>query len=232
MIMLPVILILVAAVMLFGSLGNSLSNVFNGGSVQYDERTMQTYGNEQYAKAFANAEAYEENLLITFLINDERDGYYVYACVGDDMDVDVKELFGNENTRFGATVLRTVNSEYYEYSLSSNLADVMTKMADDVVSVSDEAVGEGTDTSRSVLINNSSLTMNEATVNKSLKKFTEKTGIEAAIVVEDMEEVFGKTLATGDIVTVIIAVAIIALAIYLIYKAVRSRKQGDNGGYN
>lgn len=230
MIMLPIIFVLIFVLIFFGSFTGAISNIANGGSVEYNERTMQTYGNEQYAKAFGSSERYEENIMIIFLVNDKYDGFYTYACVGDELDVNVKELFGNEYTEFGYTVLNTVNSEYYEFSLSSNLADVMSKMADKVVkkgSVPPEGfASEGL----SKLTNYSSLALNEGTVNNALEEFTAETGIGASIVVEDMEKVFGKSISFADIMTVIIMIALLALIIYLIYKAVRSRKNGGKGG--
>lgn len=240
MIMLPIILVLVLAIVFFGSFSTAFSNITNGGTIEYDERTMQTYGNERYAEVFGSSDAYEENILIVFLVNDEYDGYYVYACVGDDLETDVKELFGNEYTEFGRTVVNTVNDEYYEFSLSSNLADVMTKMADEVTEISAGSEASDKDMELCGLTNRSSLSLNENTINKALSRFTEQTGISAAIVVDNTEAVFGKSLAIGDIFTVLFMIAGVALLVYLIYKAVRNRKNGkgngqsggQNGGYN
>lgn len=230
--LLPVLMVLIVSIVAFGVLGNSISNVFNGGSVQYDERTMQQYGGAKYSEAFGSVENYEENILIVFLVEEGYDGYYTYACVGDDLETSVRELFGNEYTPFGRTVLNTVNAELYEFSLSSNLADIMNKMSDEVDKVSKTTYGGSSETSR--LINESALSINENTVNKALKAFTDETGISAVIVVEEMEAVFGKTLSATDITTVIICVALIVLAIYLIVKYIRSKKKygGNNNNNN
>ncbi|MBR2343968.1 MAG: hypothetical protein IKA64_06935 [Clostridia bacterium] len=227
---LPIVFVLVFAMALIIPFTTAVSNIVNGGSVRYDERVMQTYGNEQYAAAFGDeTSTYEENILIVFLVNEERDGYYVYACVGDDLATDVKALYGNDRTPFGATVLSTVNSEYYEYSLSSNLADVMNKMASETKNAG--AVGtEGKNTSRSRLYNKSSLAMNESTVTSALFAFTEQTGISASIVVEDMEEVFGKKIQVGDIMIVVLMLLIVALTVFLIVRAIRAKKNGGGGG--
>ena len=83
---------------------------------------------------------------------------------------------------------------------------------------------------KSHLTNHSRLNMNEKTVNSALEKFTEATGISIVIVVDDMEAVFGKSFTGEDIFTIIIMVGLVILAIYLIVKAVKSRKNGGNGG--
>lgn len=229
MIMLPIIFLMIFLLVFFGSFLGAVGNIANGGSVIYNERTMQTYGNEQYAKAFGSSERYEENIMIIFLVNDKYDGYYTYACVGDDLDADVKELYGNQYTEYGYTLLNTV-PDYYEFSLSSNLADVMTRMAKATVRAGGAPSPTLESEGLSRLTNYSPLAMNEGTVNKALEEFTAETGIGACIVVEDMEKVFGKKISIGDIMTILITVALLALVIYLIYKAIRSRKGGGKGG--
>ena len=209
---------------------DSVGSIMNGGSVQYDEQEMQRYGLEQYALAFSEAEEYEENILIAFLVNEERDGYYVYACVGDYLDLEVREMFGDEYTRFGAVTLSTVNSEYYEFSLSSNLADVMTKMAKEIEHVGGTMSVEPIDIEMSRVANDSSLAINEETVNRALKDFAERTGIGAVIVIEDMEELFGKSFDFGDVIVILMMVGLIVLGIVLIVNAVKSKKGGSKSG--
>ena len=219
----PIIFILIFGVFFFELFASAFMSIASGGSVVYDERTMQTYGNQCYSEEFADSGKYEENILVVFLVNEERDGYYVYACVGDDLETDVKELWGNEYTALGRTVLNTVNEEYYEFSLSSNLADVMNKMTTEVTRVSSAPSGEA-DTSLSHLTNRSSLDMNENTVNKALVAFTEETHIPAVIVVDDMETVFGKGISFADIILVLIAVGSVALVVYVIYRNTKNYK--------
>ena len=199
-------------------------------AAQHDEQEMQRYGLEQYSLAFSEAEEYEENILIAFLVNEERDDYYVYACVGDYLDLEVREMFGDEYTRFGAVTLSTVNSEYYEFSLSSNLADVMTKMAKEIEHVGGTMSVEPIDIEMSRVANDSSLAINEETVNRALKDFAERTGIGAVIVIEDMEELFGKSFDFGDVVVILMMVGLIVLGIVLIVNAVKSKKGGSKSG--
>ena len=85
------------------------------------------------------------------------------------------------------------------------------------------------------LTNKSKLQLNADTVNTSLQSFTEKTGIPIVVVVDEAEEVFGKTIAFADIFTVLIALVLIGVAIYMIVKAVKNSKNrpgGNNHGNN
>ena len=244
--LLPIVLILIVAVMLISIVGSAVANVANGGSIYYDETVFQQYADDQYAAEFASYSNYENNLLIVFLTNEEADGYYVIAWVGDNIHNEINYMFGDETTTFGRVVQGSINREYYAYSLDSNLANVMDQMGDHIdnlgLSSSFRKVKESTNPPTSHLTNHSSLSMTEETVNESLQAFTEKTEIPVVIVVDTMENVFGKTLPIGDIITVLFLLAILGVAIYLIVKSVKNNKNNknnnnnngnyNNGGYN
>ena len=234
MLILPIILIIAVGVLLFGYVGSAITNVANGGYAYYDEQTLQAYADDQYAAEFSAYSNYENNLLIVFLANEDSDGYDVIAWVGDNIHSEINLMFGDETSTFGRIVQGTINREYYAYSLDSNLATVMDQMASRI-----EALGLESSfrtekapapTAESHLTNHSSLSLTAETVNDSLKAFTEKTGIPVVIVVDTVENVYGKTIPAGDIFVLIILVAILALAIFMIVKAVKNRN--NNGGNN
>ena len=68
------------------------------------------------------------------------------------------------------------------------------------------------------------ISITEATINSSLEAFTEATDIPIVIVIEDEEDVLDKKIDAADIFTIILAVALIALAVYLVIKAYKNRK--------
>ena len=74
--------------------------------------------------------------------------------------------------------------------------------------------------------------MTPATVDRALTEFTEKTGIPAVIVVEDLTDVFEKQLDSDTLVVVGFAVVLIIIAIVLIVKAVKNRKPSGGNGPN
>ena len=109
----PIIMLIFAGVFLFSFIGTSFSNVSNGGQVIYDEAVMQEYADIQYASAFGNSSAYEDNLLLVFLTNEEADGYYTIAWIGDNVKTEISNLFGDETTAYGVAVRGNINGEYY-----------------------------------------------------------------------------------------------------------------------
>ena len=232
--LLPIILLLVVSVLLVSIVGSAISNVANGGSVYYDEQVFQQYADEQYAAEFSSYSNYENNILLVFLVNEEADGYYALAWVGDNVHNSINYMFGDESTAFGQVVRGSINREYYAYSLDSNLANVMDQMGNRIDSLglasSFRIEKENTNPPTSHLTNHSTLNLTEETVNDALKAFTEKTDIPTVIVVDTMENVFGKTIPIGDIFIVIVLLVLMGVAIYMIVKTLKNRK--SNGGNN
>ncbi len=234
--MLPIVMLFMVVLVLIGSIGSAVANVANGGIISYNEETFQRYADTEYAKAFDTTTAYENNLLLVLLTNEECDGYYAIAWVGDNVETEINVMFGDETTEFGRVVQGSINGEYYAYSLDSNLATVMDKMAGKI-----EALGledpfkrpiEETAPIASHMVNYTDLQLTPNTVNTALEDFTARTDIPVVIVVDTMENVFGKTMPIGDIVLIVVMLGLAALSIYLIVKAVRNRKNGGDDDRN
>lgn len=237
MIVVAVIMLIFAATVLFGFLSSSLSNIAGGGRVEYDEAKMQRYADKQYEAEFGSTSSYEDNLLIVFLTNEDADGYYAIAWVGDNIRGEIADMFGDETTEFGRALLSSVNDTYYAYSLDSNLASAIDKMTDKVTSLgldsSFRSGGGHSGSYASHVTNKTKLSITDATVNGSLENFTDKTGIPIVIVVDTMRSAFGGTVTYGDMVALSISIGIAVLAVYLIYRACKKRKAdaAQSGGF-
>lgn len=235
MMLMPIIILLIAASLIFsviGSVGTAVSNVAKGGEILYDEPIMEDYADRQYAVEFKDANDYEDNILIVFLTDESREGYYTIAWVGDNITKNINLMFGNEYTEFGYEMTGNI-APYFEHSLSKNLASVIDGMTDEIVNLSLESSFDEENGSPagyvSHVTNHSTLEINEDTINRALLDFTEETDIPIVIVIDDIEDVFDKTISGSDIFVLIIAVAIGGVAIYLIYRAFKSKKDGDGG---
>ncbi len=228
--MLPIILILCAVMVILSVFGSAFGVIAEGGRVMYDNKEFESYAMEQYYAEFGDSgDAFEDNLLVVFLTDEERGGYYTIAIIGDNVKTTISDMFGNEYTEFGRAMLTSIDDDDYTNSLSKGLASTMEKMTIAVKS-------KGLESSfydqyshdkcpKSHVINRGDLSVNEKTVNRALEEFTNETGIPAIIVVDSMEEVFGKGLNASDIFSIIIAVALIAIAVVFIVKAVKKSKQ-------
>lgn len=221
----PIIIVM----MLVLSMCNGVDVTVNNG---YDEERFQDYANEQYAAEFGNSTAYEDNLLIVFLISEDHYDYNFIAWVGDHVATDINWMFGGNETELGQAMSACINAQSYKYSLDSNLAQVMQTMTKQVQELALEhsfSCDEDHAQVQSHLTNHTDLEMTESTVNGALRAFTDETGIPVVIVVEDMNDVFGKTstvegssISTGAIVVVALVVIVVVVIVVR-----RKKEQAD-----
>ena len=141
-------------------------------------------------------------------------------------------MFGNEYTEFGIAMLNSIDGDYYANSLSSGLARAVRRMASAVESKNlstpfyDQYSHEGVPESH--VVNRSNLSVNENTINSALEEFTERTDISVVIVIDSMEEVFGKGFTSEDIFSIVIAVGMIVVAVVIVVKSFKARKAAKN----
>ena len=160
----------------------------------YSESLFQEYTNNQYQKIYGETSCYEDNILLVFLTTDANDGYYTIAWVGDNVNYQITEMFGNEQTELGMIMTDSI-SDYHGYSLGSNLATVVNKMTDEVNDLGLDSPfnteSDRTTLAESKVYNYSNCEFTEATVNTALERFTNETGITLSIVVDNETTVFG-----------------------------------------
>lgn len=223
--MMPIFILIFVGIFFVAILGNAVTDLKNGGSIRYDEAVFQDYADMRYAEEFGESTAYEDNLLLVFLVNEQSDGYYTIAWCGYNIDSLISDMFGNEYTAYGQAVDSSVPA-YYEHSLSQNLASITDKMTARIVKLGlPSSFIEQEDHSVTVpshLTNHSHLPLSEQTVERALADFTEQTGIPVVFVVDDMEDVFEKTMG-ASILPLVIALIFAGIAIAMIVSAVKNR---------
>ncbi len=222
----PFIFIILAAVILFTAVFGAVGSIAEGGITEYQEKDFQAYADAEYAKAFSKSTAYEDNILIVFLTNEDADGYYSIAWVGDHIENDINYLFGGERSVFGVAMQQSINTAGYWYSLDSNLAMAVDTMAD---FVEEEGLTDSFTCNEnhiqvdSKLINYGEYDISEEIVNSALADFTERTGITMSIVVNDVGEVFS-TNYSRMIWGIILVVVLLGLAVLFVVKGIRNRR--------
>lgn len=229
----PIVFILIASLVFVSTIGSAVTAFREGGIVEYDEQGFQSYADERYHAEFGGSAAYEDNILIVFLVDDACESFYCITWNGDHVDKQVRGLFGGESSAFGRAVYASVNADYYAYSLDSDLATVVETMQDSVAALGLESYHSCSEVhvdADSHLTNRTSLELTDATVNDALVRFTEATEIPIVIVVDEMEDVFGRTMPMEYVMILLIAVIFMAVGIYMIVRAVKNRKK--NGGGN
>ncbi len=227
-----VILIILLAAVFINSVGSAFSSLVSGGNAEYSEEKLQAYADEHYSELFgSNPDTYEDNILLVFLTNEECNDFYTIAWVGDNIATEINMLFGDETTSYGNAVFSYVDTGYYAYSLDTALASVVDAMAKEIShlglasSFKSESSGAR---AASRFVNNTSLSLTEPTVEASLNRFTNETGIPISIVVGQMDAAVTKSLDFSELFPLILALAILGFIIWRIVKKKRA-ESGDDG---
>ena len=237
--LMPFLFLGIATMIVIFSIFGMFGNIAQGGVTDYDEARFQEYADYEYRNAFgaSTSAAYEDNILIVFLTNEEANDYYCIAWVGDHVDADINRLFGNQYTEFGTAIYENINVTNYKYSLDSNLALVVDQMADEISDLDVDKTFSCKESEHNVakskLINRGVYNLNSETVNAALERFTEETGITMSIVVNNMDTVLGVDYSSM-IMSIIIVLILVALSIFFIVKGVqaRRRKKADAANAN
>ncbi len=233
---LPIIILVLAGIFLVTSIVSLIAAVASGGVVQYNEYKFQAYADEQYSAIYGEYEdAYEDNIVIIFTTSESFDEYYSIAWVGDNISTNINLMFGDETTEFGYAMERCILVEDggYKSSLSKNLAMAVDLMKDSCSGYNSFVKNNSAERGPSVVINrDEDLNFNEQTVKNALDAFTEETGIPISIVIEDAEDVFGKTIPPSYIIMGLISLAICIFAGVWIYKSAKAKKQAARADEN
>ncbi len=184
------------------------ASVFNpnrdpNGNIIYDESAFQSYANEQYSAIFKDTEEYEQNILLVYTIYEGNDGFECIARVGDDVPTYINLMLTGE-------AISQHLSDYYENQFAKGVAMSIEELTAQLPQTSEDV-----DTSYSKVHNNSELSFNEGTINKALSEFTEKTGYNIAVVVEDGKDIFGISMDLTKIIGIVFMV-ILAVIIFIV----------------
>ena len=230
MMLLPILLVTIIAsfgLNVFGSIGTSISNLASGGSIRVNDEEMADYCERQYATEFSAAKEYEDNILLVFLVYDNREDFYSMAYVGDNLKDEINNMFGGRYTEYGQGLIANLNPNY-EDSLSRNLSATVRGMSEKIKNLGAKApfiVDKGSPGEYvSHVKNYSELDINNETVNTALEDFTKTTDIPIVIVIEDVGEVFEKSINPMDIVNVLLVVIMGAIVVFYIVRMIKSRK--------
>ena len=232
-IMLPFILILLAAVMLLSSVGTAFGAVASGGVVQYNEAAIQNYANENYIDLYGSN---ENNILLIFTVDENREDLPIcLAWVGDHLHRTVRTSFGGKGSPFNSAVDQSIPKDY-QFAFTQGLSDIVGIMEDYIaarnLSSSFSFSTRPDPNAQSMLINRSDLSINAETVEMALEHFTETTDIPISIIVDEDVNVYGKRVPADAWFTVIVALVLIGFAIYLIVRNILDKKQAKKNGGN
>lgn len=234
--LLPIIVLILASIFFVSSLINSISAISQGGIIQYDEVAFRNYTISQYNEIYEpNSEGYEDNIVIAFLTYEDNYEYNYMAIVGDHLEMQVNYMFGGNNTALGTAMHNAIPQNYSGAIHNIRFAINTMESKVNAIPASNRLICKETQqASKHEVINKTNLSISTESIEAAAASFTESTGIPISIVIDEAEDVFGKTVPASYIITLIICLIIIILAIVFIVRGIRARKYrgGGPGGYS
>lgn len=225
MILAPVILVLVIILLIVGSLGLSDNVVIDN----YNEEVFQDFASDRYMQLFGNEADYEDQILLVFVTQEDYYSFNYIAWTGYHINSRINDMLGDNTTELGRLMNNSISSGGYKYSLSRDLAQVITDLTEKVADLDlDNSLTCKTEHAavRAELINESDLSLTASMVEDALKDFTEQTGISFVVLVADSADVFGVAMPRNSAATKILLVVLIVVVVFLIIKLIRKKNHG------
>ncbi len=229
MILMPIIVCLVAALILFAVVVNSFSTVASGGNVDTGDVTDYAYG--QYIQHFGNT---EDSILFAILVDEDCSSGYYINMVGYHLNESIYNLFYPYPEEIGEAAGEPTYSSIY---LGSDIIQTVNDFRGQIEALGLSSSFTCNETSHehgeTKLINKTNFQFSESAINDSLAAFKSSTGISIAVVIEDIDDAVDRKIDMGSIIVMIICLAVIGFAIYSIVRAVREKNnRSGNDGFN
>ena len=154
----------------------------------YDESQLSDFASEQYQQAFGETQSYEDNLLLTFVVYEDRSQYAYMTWVGDHIGDEAFEYLQGDGTWLDELLDRQLETDY-QYSLSADLTRALRELARQMPEEPYTCHEDHSD-SPTALQNLSDLSLNRTLIEDALLYFRETTGIPIVLVVEDAADIF------------------------------------------
>lgn len=163
---------------------------YNSGSIVYDEGRLEDYASARYDDAFSRYDAYEDDLLLCFVVWEDRSDFSYLTWVGDHISNEAYAMLGGNDTELGLILERYVQYGYSD-TLTDDLCRALNALAAELEDLDIYTCGEDHSGTPSSFKNRSDLWIDEYLIEEAIDDFTERTGIPFALVIAEAEDVFG-----------------------------------------
>ena len=218
----PIIFIIV-------SIFSSLLLGFSINNVSYDEGKLEDYGIKKYEEVYkSSSKDYEKNLLINIITYEDGKQFDYITIVGDDVDLSIDLLFGNENTFFGSLVLANV-------LLDNNFNNLYYELSQAIDALSDTLSKQYVNIQKNIQIKNTSsfvFSSGDTELCSSLDRFYEITGYNLSVYVSNNTDAY-KTNLNDVIPGLIFCLIFLGFAVFILVKlakAIKTINQSEKDG--
>ena len=159
----------------------------------YSESKLETFCQQQYDAAFSETESYEDNVLLTIVVYEDRSDYSYMAWVGDHIKEETFAYLRGDGSRLDRILESSIQFDY-THSLASDLSHALRELAEEIDRATEYGsytCTEGHEDNPSCFLNYSQMELNEKLLSATIADLRERTGIPFVLVVEDAKDIFG-----------------------------------------
>lgn len=163
------------------------------GPESYDEQKLETFCQQQYDAAFRDTQTYEDNVLLTIVVYEDRSDYSYMTWVGDHINDETFAYLRGDGTRLDRILENSIQLDYTN-TLASDLSHALRELAaqiDEATEYGSYTCTEGHSENPSGFKNLSEMDLNETLIGSTIGELREQTGIPFVLVVEDAKDIFG-----------------------------------------
>lgn len=225
----PIIFLMVIALFMFVYISSAVSDIKSGGIVDPDDVTE--YATAEYYSAFGTS---EDCIMLTLLVDEECESGYYMNIIGWHLDEEIYNWFYDIPQEIGLEAGAKSYSELYLVSDIRREISEIKNMVLNINSASNFTCQENHIITDSALINKTDFDLQETEVNEWLSDFTESTGINMVIVVEDIDDAVERRMPISSIFIILICAGVLIAGIVYIIRLIKKRGgDGDDsdGGY-
>ncbi|MBQ3254034.1 MAG: hypothetical protein IJA65_05695 [Acholeplasmatales bacterium] len=192
-------------------------DLFKDGKAVYNKNKMNEYLKTNYENEFKSSAAYEDNIIFIFLYNEEYNDYSYDFYTGYDISTSVYNYLGNYSIT--SIIERYFEVSNYEGDIEKNLSKIMNEIT---IKLDEEFDGylkcdHTNDEYISKFTNNSNSELDSTKIEESLKDFTDTTRLSIVMVVDTMENVFGRTKNVNYDFLIIFGIIVLLFLIMMVY---------------
>ncbi len=241
---LPIIILVFALIFLVSSIVTLISVVSQGGIVIYDPVVFDNKATAAYEQYFdPKSETYEDNLLIYFSTEEGYADYHGIGIAGNNLQREILYMF-DEGGSFEVALEKAFTGKNYDKSFDRNMYDVITDLKIEASKLNSAFVDkpqEDTVKDPVLFVGDKNLTdfktdekgyTSEGYTYRGLKEFTEATGINVVMIIDDAESIFGRTIPASVIISGVISLGICIFAVVWIVKSVKAKKNAERAREN
>lgn len=195
----------------------SSGDLLTDGKAVYDKKKMNEYIKTNYENEFKDSATYEDNIILFFLYNEDYNEYLLDFYIGYDLSTSIYKYLNTYSN--SSNFDRNFDTSNCDDDIEKNLSNVINEITINLDNNFDEYLkcNHTNDEYISKVTNSSHSELDITEIERSLINFTDTTGLSIVLVIDSMENVFGKTKDINYEFLIIFGTIVLCFLMMMVY---------------